>query len=319
MLISPTADPLNAGSEHHKRSAVGAYLGLAVGDALGATTEFLTPREIRQYHKVHRDIVGGGWLHLAAGAVTDDTGMSLALGRSILSCGRVDACVVAEAFSDWMRSKPVDIGNTVRRGIVHYRNTGRPRIDQNDQSAGNGACMRCLPVALSHYRTTVEQLVVATHAQSHVTHNAPLSDAGTDAVVRMVVAAMQGGGIRSLRQIADALVSCFPAFGYDGRRVDNPSGWIVDTLRAVFQALFSTSGFEAALIDVVNRGGDSDTTGAILGMLAGALYGLEQIPARWLDALDPVVKAECEHQAIALVDLADAGVMPPVVGNGCER
>ncbi|MCB1773235.1 MAG: ADP-ribosyl-[dinitrogen reductase] hydrolase [Gammaproteobacteria bacterium] len=293
--------------------------GLAVGDALGATTEFLTPREIRQYHKVHRDIVGGGWLHLAPGAVTDDTEMSLALGRSIIDRRRVDAVSIAEAFSAWMRSKPVDIGNTVRRGIVHYRSTGRPKIDQNEQSAGNGACMRCLPVALAYCRAPVEQLVSAVHVQSHVTHNAPLSDAGTDTVVKMVVAALQGGGRRSMRQIADALVSGFPAFRYDGRRVENPSGWIVDTLRAVFQALFSTSGFEEALVDVVNRGGDSDTTGAIAGMLAGALYGREAIPLRWSNALDTAVRQECEQQAISLVALANGGVQPVIEGTGISN
>jgi ADP-ribosyl-[dinitrogen reductase] hydrolase len=316
MLILPTVSPWDDKSAPQLRCAVGAYLGLAIGDALGATTEFLTPREIRQYYKVHRDIVGGGWLHLAAGAVTDDTQMSLALGRSIIDCGRVDACAIATAFSDWMRTKPVDIGNTVRRGILHYRNTGRASIDQNEHSAGNGACMRCLPVALAYSSATPEQRVSATHIQSHTTHNAPLSDAGTDAIVRMVVAAIQGGGIRSMRQIADALVACFPAFRHDGRRMENPSGWIVDTLCAVFQALFSTNDFEDALIDVVNRGGDSDTTGAILGMLAGALYGPDRIPARWLAALDGTVRVECEQQAAGLIALAGAGVLPPIEAAG---
>ena len=54
-----------------------AFLGVALGDALGATTEFMTPREIRAKYGVHRKIVGGGWLHLKPGRVTDDTEMSL--------------------------------------------------------------------------------------------------------------------------------------------------------------------------------------------------------------------------------------------------
>ena len=68
--------------------ALGAYLGLALGDALGATVEFMTPREIAHQfaHQggVHRHIVGGGWLKLAPGQVTDDTTMSLALGEALL-------------------------------------------------------------------------------------------------------------------------------------------------------------------------------------------------------------------------------------------
>ncbi|HSO84778.1 ADP-ribosylglycohydrolase family protein, partial [Thiocapsa sp.] len=95
--------------------AAGAYLGLAVGDALGATVEFMTPREIREVYGEHRNLIGGGWLRLRKGRVTDDTEMSLALGNSILAAGCVDAHAIAEAFSDWMRTKPVDIGHTVRR------------------------------------------------------------------------------------------------------------------------------------------------------------------------------------------------------------
>jgi ADP-ribosyl-[dinitrogen reductase] hydrolase len=68
--------------------ALGAYLGFAIGDALGATLEFMRPREIVLQYGVHRDIVGGGWLKLACGQVTDDTTMSLALGTALLTGGR---------------------------------------------------------------------------------------------------------------------------------------------------------------------------------------------------------------------------------------
>ena len=84
--------------------AAGAYLGVAVGDAFGATLEFLTPREIQHRYGQHREIIGGGWLGLRKGQVTDDTEMSLALGRSILEAGKVDPEAVAEAFSVWMRA-----------------------------------------------------------------------------------------------------------------------------------------------------------------------------------------------------------------------
>lgn len=65
--------------------AVAAYLGLAIGDALGATVEFMTPAEIRHQYGTHREMRGGGWLRLKPGQVTDDTTMSLALGRAILA------------------------------------------------------------------------------------------------------------------------------------------------------------------------------------------------------------------------------------------
>ena len=69
----------------------------------------------------------------------------------------------------------------------------------------------------------------------------------------------------------------------------------------MFQAFFDTDTLEDCLIDVVNRGGDADTTGAIAGMLAGACYGPEAIPARWRKALDAGVRETVELQALALM------------------
>ena len=290
-----------------QQRAIGAYLGLAVGDALGATTEFMTPREIEQQYGVHDRIRGGGWLRLKPGQVTDDTGMSLALGRSILEQDGVVAEAVAEAFSDWMRSKPVDIGNTVRRGIVHYRNSGVPGVKVNEFDAGNGACMRCLPVALFYRQAPLETLVQASRDQCHVTHHNPVADAGTEMVMRMLIAALHGEPKRTLQQLAQELAASHQCYRYDRKPVVNPSGWIVETLRVVFQALFGRAGFEAILIDVVNRGGDADTTGAIAGMLAGAFYGSPAIPVRWLKALNREVRQACEEQALALLSAGGRG------------
>jgi ADP-ribosyl-[dinitrogen reductase] hydrolase len=287
-----------------QQRAIGAYLGLAVGDALGATTEFLTPNEIRERYGVHNRIIGGGWLHLKPGQVTDDTGMSLALGASILEQGGVKAVPVARAFSDWMRAKPVDIGHTVRRGIVHFRDTGLPCVPENEYDAGNGACMRCLPVAIAYWNAPHDQLVEASRIQSHVTHNNPQADAGTEAVLQILVNTFRGDPQATLHAIALELAAQQSAYRFDRRPVENPSGWIVHTLQAVFQAFFAHDTFEAVLLDVVNRGGDADTTGAIAGMLAGACYGVEAIPRRWLRALDRDVRLACEQQALALLELA---------------
>lgn len=295
-----------------QQRAVGAYLGLAVGDALGATTEFLTPNEIRHKHGIHRELIGGGWLRLKPGRVTDDTEMALALGHAILAQGCVDPLSVAASFSDWMRSKPVDIGNTVRRGISHYRRTGEPHVAEDEHNAGNGACMRCLPVALLHCFGGERELIAASRAQAHVTHNSPVADAGSETVLRMVVAALHGQSLTVLREHATRLVARYPEYQFTRRAVDNPSGWIVDTLQVVFQALLAHTTFEDTLVDVVNRGGDADTTGAIAGMLAGALYGVRAIPTRWLKALDRDIARQCRGQALHLVELGSAIAAVPL-------
>jgi len=270
----------------------------------------MTPAEIRHEYGVHKNMIGGGWLKLKAGDITDDTEMSLALGNAILTAGKVEPASVAEAFSQWMRSKPKDIGNTVRRGIVQYRRTGQTAMPESEHDAGNGACMRCLPIALVTLHASWLEVQTAARLQAHVTHNNPVSDAGTECIIQMVQAAILGEPLAELELIARELVMRYPVFEYRKTRRDNPSGYIVDTLQAVFQALFATDNFEAALVDVVNRGGDADTTGAILGMVAGALYGLDNIPTRWLERLNPTIRSQCTQQARALYQLAQQGHTP---------
>lgn len=282
--------------------AMAAYLGLAVGDALGATVEFMTPREILSQYGEHRNIVGGGWLRLRKGRVTDDTEMSLALGRSILLTGGVEAGAIAHAFSEWMRTKPVDIGHTVRRGISLYRQTGATTVPEHDYDAGNGACMRALPIAIYTLSADPEIVDRSNRIQAHVTHHNSVSDTGTLAAIRMVQAGLLGGTLVELKELAASLAAADERYRYDRRRVENPGGYLVETLTAVFQALFATDSFESALIDVVNRGGDADTTGAILGMIAGAFYGLHAIPKRWLHALDQDTARDCRTQATALLE-----------------
>jgi len=113
---------------------------------------------------------------------------------------------------------------------------------------------------------------------------------------------IRGEPLRSVyRRRIQPLITAHPEFAFRRRRRENPSGWIVETMQAVLQALLETGDFETCLVEVTNRGGDADTTGAIVGMLAGALYGLEAIPARWRKALDPAVRNACRAQARELM------------------
>jgi ADP-ribosyl-[dinitrogen reductase] hydrolase len=296
------ADPTSADR------AVAAYLGLAIGDALGSTVEFMTPREITANYGVHQHLIGGGWLHLKPGQVTDDTTMALALGESILQQGKVDALAAAHAFDHWMRAKPVDIGNTVRRNLLQFRKTGNPVAPCSDHDAGNGAAMRLLPVALATLGQTEEAVRAASRAQAHVTHHSALSDAACECLIFMVQDALRGTSKNDLlHHHAHPLAARYPEFKFRAvRQQANPSGYIADTLQAVFQSFFDTDDFRDCLIDVVNRGGDADTTGAIAGMLAGALYGLEAIPAAWMISLDAQVARACEAQARSLLELSSA-------------
>lgn len=282
--------------------AIAAYLGLAIGDALGSTVEFMMPREIKAQYGLHDKLVGGGWLHLKPGQVTDDTTMSLALGEAILARGDVDALAAARAFDAWMRAKPVDIGNTVRRNLLQFRKTGHPEAAYSDHDAGNGAAMRVLPVALATFGQAEAEVRAACRAQAHVTHHCALSDAACECLVFMVQDALRGADKNYLlHNHAHPLAARHPEFRFRAvKQQSNPGGYVADTLQAVFQSFFDTDDFRDCLVDVVNRGGDADTTGAIAGMLAGALYGMREIPAEWLKDLDAQTRDQCEAQARSL-------------------
>uniref|UniRef100_A0A1S7LEY6 Putative ADP-ribosyl-[dinitrogen reductase] glycohydrolase n=1 Tax=Magnetococcus massalia (strain MO-1) TaxID=451514 RepID=A0A1S7LEY6_MAGMO len=295
-----------AGSSLESR-AVAAYWGMAMGDAMGATVEFMMPNEIQAKHGTHNSIDGGGWLNLKKGEVTDDTTMALALGEGILQAnGGFDAIAIGDAFDRWMQSKPVDCGNTVRRGIVHFRQhraSGDVMVPENEFDGGNGACMRTLPIALATVGMLDEEMVHASRMQAHLTHHHPLSDAGTECINRMLHLALQEQDLAALLQgPVQQLIDQHKTFTFRRKREpSNPDGYIVDTLRAVFWSLFNTDNFEECLVDVVNRGGDADTTGAIAGAIAGALYGLPGLPVRWFNAMNRSVMRQCEEQAVALI------------------
>jgi len=282
--------------------AKGAFLGLALGDALGATTEFMTPAEIRARFKVHRKIVGGGWLYLKPGKVTDDTEMSLHLGRALTLAGTWDLRGIADQFVAWMKSRPVDIGATCRRGIRDYLFDGRLETPYKEWDAGNGAAMRMAPVALFTLGDP-ERLCRCALEQARITHNHPLSDAACVTIGRMVQAAILGADRFALHALTRELVADYPIFRFNDYR-GHAGAYVVETLQTVFNYLFTTATFEECLIGVVNQGGDADTTGAIAGMIAGAFYGLESLPGRWLRRLDPAVRGEVEDLAVRLVRLS---------------
>lgn len=306
---TPSASPTREMRARWRKHARGAMLGLALGDALGATVEFMTPREIRQQYGRHDRIRGGGWLRLPSGAVTDDTTMALALGNSWLASRNApNEEDYARAFDAWMRSKPVDIGNTVRRGIAHFRRTGQPWVPPSED-AGNGATMRCTPIALALLGAPTDTVARATLAQARVTHYNPLTDAATLTVVNMIQAGLSGVGIRAIMQQAHMLVGAFPLFRFRTHKVENPSGYIVDTMRVVLQAIDLCDSFESAVVDVVNRGGDADTTGAIVGTIMGALHGEEALPERWLADLNSEMLSRCCEQADGLIERSPAWLL----------
>jgi len=282
--------------------ALGSFLGVAIGDALGATVEFCTEQEIVAERKVHRQIVGGGWLGLKAGRVTDDTEMAIALGSALIASGGWDLRAIAEAFVAWVRSLPIDVGNTCRRGIRRYLLDGTLSAPPCGEDGGNGAAMRNLPTVLASLGSE-ELLIERSIEQAHITHNQSESDAATAALACMTRRLLLEGAHAPCASMVDQFVGRNPVFGFrpwPGKA----GGYIVETVQTVFDGFFNTESFEDCLVRIVNRGGDADTTGALAGQLAGARYGLQGIPVRWLKRLDPAINAAIRTQTPQLLKLS---------------
>jgi ADP-ribosyl-[dinitrogen reductase] hydrolase len=294
--------------------ALGAYLGFAMGDALGATVEFMRPREIAHQYGVHRDIVGGGWLKLPAGQVTDDTTMSLALGDALLAGGSTalqgfvthgnEALVrsIGDSYVRWLKAKPVDCGNTCRRGIQRYMREGTLEGPYNPGDGGNGALMRNLPSALATLGDEAA-FVKLSLAQARLTHNHPFSDVATVGMGQLLKLLLQGADPITCQQWIAQWIEANAVFCFTPYK-DRATAYVVDTVQTVLHYFTLHEGFEAALVATVNQGDDADTTGALVGMLAGARCGASRLPLRWLDRLQPATVQAITAQTEGLLALS---------------
>ena len=293
-----------------RERAYATLLGSALGDALGATVEFCTQSEIRAQYGVLRKIVGGGWLRLKPGEVTDDTQMSLCIARSLAAVGWSPSDI-AERFAAWFKGWPVDVGNTCRRGIARYINHGTLAGPFNEGDAGNGAAMRVAPVALA---TLADGRLLERWAveQGHITHNHPLSDAACVLIGRLIHMGCTGQPRERLQRKVEDVVAKFPPFRFSPFR-GLATAYVVDTMQTVLHHFLSTHSFEECLVATVNQGGDADTTGAIAGAIAGAFYGPAQLPEHWVRKLAPALLYEIQDLSGHLVERSPLGHGQPVV------
>lgn len=294
----------------------GCLLGLACGDALGGPVEFVERTELhRRFPDGLRDFIGGGWLHLVPGEITDDTQMTLALARSLVERPELDMGDVAARFLEWYRSEPKDIGNTTRaslaglaRGEAWDVAGERVAAEAGGKAAGNGSVMRCAPVAL-RFRGDAEAMVRASLDTARITHADPRCTWGAVAVNQAIVALLAGAGVSDAISAAhagiplDEVTSAVRSASALPEDQVRSGGFVLDSVSAALWALANYGSLEETIVGAVMLGGDSDTTGAVAGALAGALYGAEAIPDRWLDPLQP--RAELESLADQLLELAE--------------
>ncbi|MGO1079784.1 ADP-ribosylglycohydrolase family protein [Inquilinus sp. CA228] len=274
--------------------ARGAFVGLAVGDALGTTLEF-SSRDSRPHH---REMTGGGPFGLAPGQWTDDTSMALALADSLITRGGFDATDLMDRFVAWWQDGRYsctgacfDIGMATQGALDHYLHGGGPFAGSTDPTtAGNGSLMRLAPAVLHTLRDAEACRRIAAE-QSRTTHGAREATEACvffgDRLRSAILGAGKGEVLTSRPWDGTARIQATARGGWRGqpRALIESSGYVVHTLEAALWAVDRTDSFEDALILAVNLADDADSVGAVTGQLAGALYGLSGIPRRWLEPL----------------------------------
>lgn len=274
--------------------AVGALLGLAVGDALGTTLEF-SQRDSLPFVE---DMVGGGPFNLAPGQWTDDTSMALCLADSLLACGKLDHRDLMERFVRWWQHGErastgccFDIGVTTEAALRRFVAAGDPVAGSTDPaSAGNGSLMRLAPVAIRWHRDPVAAASAA-HLQSETTHGAPEAIEACSWFAELLVAAIDGAAKEALLLPRDLAASpgiseiALGAWRDKGRDSIRSSGYVVHTLEAALWCVHHSGCFEEAVLLAANLGEDADTVAAVTGQLAGALQGERAIPTPWRERL----------------------------------
>jgi len=287
--------------------ARGMLLGLACGDALGRPVEFTSASEISAEHGRLDEMVGHGTWNQPVGTITDDTEQALCIARSLVEHQTFSPADVADRFVAWYDSGPFDIGRMTMRSLSRLKHgdtwddAGQHVWEQSreGQNAGNGSAMRCPPLAIP-YATDWDRLVEVSRQSSQITHADPRCTDGC-AILNFTVAGLLEDADTPLQDALDyvgadapeeLVMSLQPLARGDAPGTLETSGYVVHSLQtALHDGLFADSA-EEAIVTAVNRGGDTDTIGAIAGAVAGARFGASQLPDRWLSSIDEVDELE---------------------------
>ena len=283
--------------------AIGALVGSAVGDALGAPFEFERPGLYRSTYPEPiltglGEMRGGGGFGWKPAEFTDDTQMALALAESLVGSGGFDANDLWRRWRAWARTAS-DVGTQTRAALAHESHVGAAKKvsdKSGGRSAGNGSVMRNTPVALWTADRSLDSLVELAGQQASLTHHDSHNSYGA-----AIHGAMVRAGIRG-EDIFDAIGHVFEVLPAAARErwepllsphwqpdTSVPNGTVWACLAEAVWAVRHASSFEDAIVRAVDLGRDADTVACVAGGIAGARWGVQSIPSRWTTYLNGTV------------------------------
>jgi ADP-ribosyl-[dinitrogen reductase] hydrolase len=293
----------------------GMMLGLAIGDALGATTEGQSPPGRRAKHGEIRDYLpnryAGG---RPVGLPSDDTQLAFWTLEQMIADQGFNPEHVAARFC---RDHIYGIGSAVRQFITNYK-AGMPWYQCGTKSAGNGALMRIAPMLIPHLQTGTTDLWVDTALSAMITHNDSASISACLSFVHMLWQLLQMDAPPEpswwLETYVETARDLEVDDTYSPRRRDLPyrgtlwrfveeqvgtayhtglstldacnawysAAYLLETVPSVLYILMCHGDDpEQAIVRAVNDTVDNDTIAAIVGAAVGALHGKDVIPKRW--------------------------------------
>jgi ADP-ribosyl-[dinitrogen reductase] hydrolase len=275
----------------------GCLFGALIGDAAGATLEFLGRKPEPTEVKRALAMIGGGYWRTAPGQITDDGELALCLARALAGSSSFSIEKVAREYLRWYQSLPFDMGKTTAAGIEGGLRATSGSVhggmwraaEQSTASLANGALMRVAPLGIWGWRVAEEDLAAAASADSRLTHANPVCQHASSvyclAIRHLMLNPGDGSGaFAKAAEWADRLRSTdvLDWLGLADRNVDvgyHPHpGLVKYGFVHAFRHLRLASGYAAALAETLLGGGDTDTNACIVGGLVGALHGEAGIP-----------------------------------------
>jgi len=294
-----------------EEQVLGGLFGVCIGDALGVPVEgcsrfFLKRNPVQGfgYSGISRRVPDGWW--------SDDSSLTLCTAESLVETGKkgIDLRDMGNRFCMWLHEghwtpggKAFGIGYTTAEALERIRSGVAPQQagGRDEYSNGNGSLMRILPLALYLFGERGGDSFEQVHDVSSITHGHPRSHVACGIYVQFAQHLLVGDGLQQSYEATKREVVCRyqvtlyrEELAHYARVLEGDiscldehdvrsSGYVVDTLEASLWCLLSGRSFGESVLNAVNLGGDTDTTGAVTGGLAGLLYGFRSIPTAWLD------------------------------------
>ena len=281
----------------------GALLGLAVGDALGASVQYRKPGSFTPVS----DLIGGGPFQLPRGAWTDDTAMALCLAESLTERNSFDSTDQMSRYQHWQREghlsstgECVGITASVAKALATARWSGKAFAGSHDPAQlDQEALSRVAPVVL-YFLDDARQAVSYAAEAARTTHQSPPVLDACRYLAALLAGALKGVNRQQLlrsryspvpglweEQPLREPVAAVANESYRGKTSADMEGGggAVHALETALWALDHSSNFREGMLLAVNFGLDADVAGAVYGQLAGAIYGVAGIPQGWRNAL----------------------------------